>query len=302
MRELTIGLNIPSKYFEGFYIHHGLTAYELFFGNNSEEAGQWSDLIKYDTVLIEPHLTGMSMIVSSPALHKMDLPHTLPDLLRARAVVQNAPQLTFLGVDGSIFKSISYADLLDIATVYAGRLLAAGLTRSDIVLAGFTDHVSQVYLFWACCLAGIPVCPLPALHPDPSRQSILFNHLQSLFHKPTLVASTETIKEVHSVVPELKALIPEELPVLEASAFNRIFPARRPSPNDTVCFMLTSGSTGNSKAVLLRHSNLLASIRGKIRHHGTTAGSRFLNWISFDHVACVSEVHLHALEVNARSV
>jgi acyl-CoA synthetase (AMP-forming)/AMP-acid ligase II len=236
------------------------------------------------------------------AFPNMQFPCTLPELLQARAIVQDTAQLIFLHADGSISKTISYADLLEVASVYARRLLAAGLTRSDVVLASFADHESHIYLFWACCLAGIPVCPLPALHPDPSRQLMLFNHLQSLFHKPTIVASAQTIQEVHALVPDLKALVPAELPIVNADTLNRIFPVQRPSPSDTVCFMLTSGSTGNSKAVLLCHSNLLSSIRGKIRHHGTTADSRFLNWIAFDHVACVSEVHLHALEANARRV
>jgi len=234
------------------------------------------------------------------ALPSMDSPCTLPELLQARSIVQDTAQLTFLHADASVSKAISYADLLDVATMYARRLIAAGLTQSDVILASFADHESHIYLFWACCLAGIPVCPLPALHPDPSRQSKLFNHLQSLFHNPTLVASAQTIQEVRALVPDLKVLDPEELPVANADTLNHVFPVRRPLPSDTVCFMLTSGSTGNSKAVLLRHSNLLSSIRGKIRHHGTTADSRFLNWIAFDHVASVSEVHLQALEANAR--
>jgi acyl-CoA synthetase (AMP-forming)/AMP-acid ligase II len=230
------------------------------------------------------------------------LPSTLPELLQARAFVQGTEQLTYLNTDGGVSKVISYADLFNIASEYARRLLAAGLTQSDVVLASFEDHESHISLFWACCLAGIPFCPLPALHPDPSRQTMLFNHLQSLFHKPTLVASAETIQGVLALVPDLKTLVPGELPAAGADTFHRVFPARRPLPKDTVCFMLTSGSTGNSKAVKLMHSNLLSSVRGKIRHHGSTPQSRFLNWIAFDHVACVTEVHLHALEANARSV
>lgn len=229
------------------------------------------------------------------------LPITLCELLQARATSQSPGQLTFLRNDASVVKSISYANLFEVASVYAHRLLAAGLTPSDIVIASLPDHESHIYLFWACCLAGIPFCPLPTLHPVPSQQSSLFNHLQSLFHKPTLVASALTIEGVHTLVPELRSLALEELPDPDFYTLERVFPIRKPSPNDTVCFMLTSGSTGNSKAVSLCHSNLLSSIRGKILHHGTTLSSRFLNWIAFDHVACVSEIHLHAMEANARS-
>jgi long-subunit acyl-CoA synthetase (AMP-forming) len=118
----------------------------------------------------------------------------------------------------------------------------------------------------------------------------------------TLVASAETIQGVHALIPNLKAIALEELLDAKVDTPDRAFSTRRPSLNDTVCFMLTSGSTGNCKAVLLRHSNLLSSIRGKVRNHGTNTDSRFLNWIAFDHVACISEAHLHALEANARSV
>jgi acyl-CoA synthetase (AMP-forming)/AMP-acid ligase II len=150
----------------------------------------------------------------------MCFPPTLPDLLRARAVSGHTAQLHFLEADGAVGKSISYANLYDIAAVYARRLLAAGLTPSDIVLGGFDDHQNQIYLFWACCLAGIPVCLLLALHPDPTQQANLFNHLQDLFHKPTLVTSVKIMKEVHDVVPDLKTLVQDELPVSIADTSN----------------------------------------------------------------------------------
>jgi acyl-CoA synthetase (AMP-forming)/AMP-acid ligase II len=145
------------------------------------------------------------------------LPSTLPHLLQARAVVQNTAQIIFLSADGSVSKALSYAELFNIASVYARRLLAAGLTESDVVLASFADHESHIYLFWACCLAGIPFCPLPALHPDPSQQVKLFNHLQSLFSKPTLVGSEQIVQGVRTLVPDLKALVLEELPAFEAN-------------------------------------------------------------------------------------
>ena len=126
--------------------------------------------------------------------------------------------------------------------------------------------------------------------------------MQNLFHKPTLIANKQTIADIKSVAPEVKSLSLADITTqaIDASTEVFVYPARRISPDDIVCFMLTSGSTGNSKAVALRHSNLLSSIRGKSKHHGTTPRSQFLNWIAFDHVACVTEIHLHALELNAQ--
>lgn len=219
-------------------------------------------------------------------------PHTLPELLevRARTSSHKVSQIAFLNVEGKVQETFSYAQLFCDSSSYARRILAAGLTRSDVVLASFPDHERHIRLFWACCIAGIPICPLPALHPDPSRQTLLFKHLEKLFGNPTLVAPPEILQSVRHLVPELTVLDVDDL--REESGDSFIFPSRRPSPHDPVCFMLTSGSTGNSKAVSLSHLNLLSGVRGKIQHHGTTATSRFLNWIAFDHVACISEMML----------
>ncbi|KAH8114413.1 AMP-dependent synthetase and ligase [Phellopilus nigrolimitatus] len=198
------------------------------------------------------------------------LPSTLPELLLARCRNSSA-QIGFLNSNGDIIKSLSYSSLFDDAQKGAQRLLAAGLRpNADIVLT------------------GIRICPIPPLHPDESRQILFFEHLQ-------------TIRAVNALVPHVKTISFTELEGLDVDETSRasVFPARCPKPDDTVCLMLTSGSTGNCKGVVLRHSNLLSSIRGKIKHHRTSAASRFLNWIAFDHVACVSEVHLQALEANA---
>jgi acyl-CoA synthetase (AMP-forming)/AMP-acid ligase II len=93
----------------------------------------------------------------------------------------------------------------------------------------------------------------------------------------------------------LKCLVLEDLP---ASADSHASP-HQAQPSDAVAFMLTSGSTGKPKAVVLRHSNFIASCAGKAKHHGTSSETPFLNWIAFDHVASLSEIHIHALLVDA---
>ncbi|KAJ7599203.1 AMP-dependent synthetase and ligase [Mycena floridula] len=228
------------------------------------------------------------------------LPQTLPELLHIRALENTHDEaISFIDPQTQATTSISHRQLFDSSIVYASRLLAAGLKRSDIVLSSFTDHESHIRLFWACCMAGIVFCPLPALHPDESRQVLLFEHLQLLFGTPTLVAQQRTVVHIRRLCPDLQCLETETLPSDEIHS-KLVSPVIHPSPSDPVCFMLTSGSTGNSKAVVLRHSNILSSIRGKIAHHGSSSDSRFLNWIAFDHVACVTEVHLQALQANAR--
>ena len=117
-----------------------------------------------------------------------------------------------------------------------------------------------------------------------------------------LVGTAQITAVAQKLVPGLEVLDVESIERLTPAASSDIFPARKPSPQEPVAFMLTSGSTGNSKAVVLRHSNFLSSCNGKSVHHGTSSSSVFFNWIAIDHVASLSEIHIHALLVDAKFV
>ncbi|KAJ5084750.1 Thioesterase [Penicillium alfredii] len=81
---------------------------------------------------------------------------------------------------------------------------------------------------------------------------------------------------------------------LVKGAFNRVFHGffGGSSLDGVAAIMLTSGSSGNSKAVCLTHQQMLASIRGKLVAMPVTEGSAVLNWIGLDHVASLMETHL----------
>src|SRR6185437_5358411 len=66
--------------------------------------------------------------------------------------------------------------------------------------------------------------------------------------------------------------------------------------------MLTSGSTGNSKAVELSHSNLIASMEGRAERQRLTYTDVMLNWVAFDHVAALMESHMVAVHVGATHI
>ncbi|CDO74763.1 hypothetical protein BN946_scf185001.g11 [Trametes cinnabarina] len=223
--------------------------------------------------------------------------------------LQGDAGVRFLDSEGNVAKKLSYTELYRLAQDDSRRLrglLAETQGGCDVVIASLSNHELHVRLFWACCFAGIPMCPIPPLHPDPSRQATFLSHLKNLFKHPLMFTDDmNTIDTVASLAPGLKtvswAIFESQPSDLDSGAVEDAPAAHsyETSPDDIVCLMLTSGSTGNPKAVALRHSNILSSVNGKIAHHGTSSRSQFLNWIAFDHVACVSEVHIHALAANA---
>ncbi|CAG8979790.1 hypothetical protein HYALB_00013372, partial [Hymenoscyphus albidus] len=67
------------------------------------------------------------------------------------------------------------------------------------------------------------------------------------------------------------------------------------STNEVAVLMLTSGSTGNSKAVCLTHKQIYAALRGKLSAMPLAPGTAIFNWIALDQVASLVEIHLCAI-------
>ena len=80
------------------------------------------------------------------------------------------------------------------------------------------------------------------------------------------------------------------------------YPGASKDESELAALMLTSGSTGNAKAVCLRHGQMINAVRGKSAYHGTRSGDTFLNWIGLDHVANLTEIHLHAMSLAAEQI
>ncbi|KAI2618114.1 acetyl-CoA synthetase-like protein [Hypoxylon sp. NC1633] len=71
---------------------------------------------------------------------------------------------------------------------------------------------------------------------------------------------------------------------------------------DLLVLMLTSGSTGNAKAVSITHKQALAAVSGKAAARLLPQDRPFLNWVGLDHVGGLLEIHLQALWLGADQV
>jgi acyl-CoA synthetase (AMP-forming)/AMP-acid ligase II len=148
--------------------------------------------------------------------------------------------------------------------------------------------------------AGIPFCPLPDIQHDLQRRSSLLSHLRRLFTDPVLIAPADMASDVRQHQHDFRVVDADSVASAAIDYDHEVYPALEVSSADPVALMLSSGSTGAAKAVVLRHSHLLSSCYGKVATHHTTSLTNFLNWISFDHVASLSEIHLHALLTGSR--
>ncbi|KFX28317.1 peptide synthetase [Ralstonia solanacearum] len=245
----------------------------------------------------------MSTVAAERSVFVAPETHHLPSLVVSDLLLQAAyrhPNSSLCFVDdrgtGRV-DSLSYFELLQEAKCILAELRILGRRPGDKVVLLLDQARDFVPAFWACVLGGVIPCPVAPIRHDPIRWQKTLEHIDALLDSPLVitthalgsdlpgtmqVATLDALRQAHSVPP----LVP-------------VYAAR---VNDPAVFVLTSGSTGNSKAVVLTHGNLVASMAGKNGRQRLGPDDVTLNWISFDHVAALLEAHLLPLSVGATQI
>ncbi|MGW2424716.1 alpha/beta fold hydrolase [Streptomyces sp. NPDC001709] len=227
------------------------------------------------------------------------VPHSLADLLLTAADRHPASGATYcLGPAGAPCRDQSYPDLLAESARLLTALRARGLRPGDRVVVILERPQEFLPVFWAAVLGGFVPCPMAPLHGDRERWSAQLEHVNTLLGGPLVVTGEALAAEL----PPVAGLSVAALEELRADAVGAADDFHRAAPEDTAVLVLTSGSTGHAKAVLLSHANLLASMTAKNGHHRLTTRDTTLNWVSFDHVAALLECHLLPLSTGSRQL
>ncbi|KAJ5281133.1 hypothetical protein N7478_006505 [Penicillium angulare] len=212
--------------------------------------------------------------------------------------------LSFYSTEGpsSTPISLSYADLFVEADKKASIIRRIeGLTPQSILLLHFDTQYENIIWFWGATLAGyLPAISTPFAE-DTNRRRTHLLHLHTLLEQPVVLTAKRLIPEFLGL-DELNLHDVESLSAPTEEDVSIDFTGLEKKAKDLAVLMLTSGSTGNAKAVSLRQGQMLKSIRGKSIHHGTEPGDVFLNWVGLDHVASLTETHLHAMSLGSNQV
>lgn len=234
----------------------------------------------------------MPMSAAIPAAAVEGSPTNIADLLlRAAARNPRCGLLIGSGEHAQEAEFMSYPDLVEEARrILAG--LRARMPQQGGKVALLLEHPRQfIPAFWACVLGGYIPCPLAHISNDEDRWTKHLAHVDSVLDRPLFVSAGVRLDTLPASVTSASF---DELRAVEAA--ERVY---RAAPGDPAILMLTSGSTGNSKAVELTHGNLLASLAGRAEFQELTAADITFNWIAFDHVAALLESHMIALYVGA---
>ena len=184
------------------------------------------------------------------------------------------------------------------------RLLrrAEGFEEEAIFLLHFDNHLDNMVWFWSVCYAGgVPAMSTPFVGSLESRKAHI-QHLHKVLQDPICLTRERLVQRDFSDTDVLKMLAVESLclpnPVNGEKPTNHLWRGG----GDLACMMLTSGSSGNAKAVCLTHANIFAALAAKTAALSVPPNTSFFNFIGLDHVVGLIELHMHAMFIGCSQV
>ena len=166
------------------------------------------------------------------------------------------------------------------------------MTPGDRVVVQLTDFSQGLEVFWACILGGfitVPT-PVPSSYEQPSAKLQILRHAATSLDAQVVITDRKHQQSLSSLLSGTTQVWGvEEMLTRRPTTVDDIYFA---APEDLALLMLTSGSSGLPKAVMLSHQNIMASIRSKIAGLNLEVGSVTLNWVAIDHVAGILDFHL----------
>ncbi|OJD14343.1 hypothetical protein AJ78_05308 [Emergomyces pasteurianus Ep9510] len=200
----------------------------------------------------------------------------------------------------SAAQHLSYSELLRQAESNANWLHQQGFSKpGNVVLIHFDNALDTIVWYWSVLLTGVlPAITSPGmLSQNPHDRQKHLRHLHSTLNQPVCLTRQSLLAPFKEQSRECRIDTLTIDDIQTGSCMETSPPLSFQNyPSDVVALMLTSGSSGNAKAVPLTHHQLLVAFHGKeqvanLQH----SHSPFLSWVNMDHVANLVHCHIFAI-------
>jgi acyl-CoA synthetase (AMP-forming)/AMP-acid ligase II/NADP-dependent 3-hydroxy acid dehydrogenase YdfG/acyl carrier protein len=232
-------------------------------------------------------------------------PRLLVDALETAAAQHPENGLVYVQDDGSEITQ-SYPELYKDALAIASGLAAQGLAPGDRLIFQFDLGQDFIPAFWGCVLGGFVPVPI-ATACQYSMNDVAVQKLAKawqMLHKPVVLSSSRIRPELEALAAEAEfhGLSVFSISELRSHGTDSAAVIYRGDADTLAVILLTSGSTGVPKGVVLSHANLLTMALGTAQQNGFSDKDVTLNWMPLEHVGAVSFLQTMAVVLGCKQV
>ncbi|MGP1283930.1 MAG: AMP-binding protein [Parasphingopyxis sp.] len=239
-------------------------------------------------------------IVMTPAQPlEIGVPNVPTGLARQAAATPGKPHLRERDPDSGDWRTATFGDVKRAADGLTQWLIDRDLAGGGAMLIVSGNSIAHAVIRYGSMGAGVPVTPVSEAYALLGAKG----DYQRLRHVVATVQPTVAFGETAAHVAALRAVLPEGVPVIsrEPDADGADYAAvTGTAPTDAVAasidaltadtvgaYMLTSGSTGRSKAVIQTHGMIVANLFQGWQALGKAAGwdDVLLEWLPWSHVS-----------------
>ncbi|PZD73142.1 6-deoxyerythronolide-B synthase EryA2, modules 3and 4 [Acaryochloris thomasi RCC1774] len=231
------------------------------------------------------------------------------------AVLEQAAQTTagliYIEAQGNLLES-SYAEVLARAERVLHGLRTLGAQPQDKIILQATRNQSFVEALWGCFLGGFVPVPLSVApsYDVPSRKASQLLQTQQLLSAPIVLTNQALQQPIQRFCDEHRRDVSTmgHSPSIAVAAIENLRdgpPDRQWATEhhqDPALILMTSGSTGMPKGVMLSTENLLVSAAGMAAANSLSAADITLNWMPLEHVASLVMFHLTEVFLGCQQV
>ena len=231
-----------------------------------------------------------------------EIPARLSDILEA-AASKTGKGLVYIDLEGNE-QFQCYADLLEDARRILAGMKGLDLKPGDKVIFQIEPGRDFIPAFWGCVLGGfvpVPISIAPTYRQVNSAVNKLHNAWQML-GSPPILTDSGLVGEVRSLAGLLNE---KDFRVETVDDLRNHVPDHHihdSQPDDLTLLLLTSGSTGMPKAVMLTHRNLLNMTAGTVQMNSFSGDDVTLNWMPLDHVGAIVFLGVMATDLGCRQI
>jgi len=198
----------------------------------------------------------------------------LSDLYRQADRQPNKIALVGRRLHDARMDTLTYDDLAQLTTRFAGALLDLGVGRGDVVACQFPNRWELAPLLFACMRIGAVMCPItPDCPPDELRHRLALT--EAAVYITTGELDEAAVRALHSELPVRHVLVSDTpAPAGALSFYDRFVAVAWENSyagelsdtcleaDEPFVVLFTSGTTGESKGVLHSQNTVYAAVRG----------------------------------------